>query len=740
MAKILKGTYLWNVDLSTPPFVAATWVFTNKAYTNYGMTTVSGINVEEQNHISYIALAGGHEITYIAKTNDWLYKGAFRMITFTCDEEIDDFWYNWFIENTISLGEAVELTGTWQWNDILYGCYADPNREWAEGDIVSHENVNAIITASGNSIQAIRMLTSNKVDSATNTQAFNLVYVGMDIGGTGVDLFQPYSFDDIQGEGVWYGKGCKTITFLPGTTVSGVFYSWLMLNAQSVELCELSGRWKWNNVPAYHTRDFEKVKLNFKSGNTDMKYMLVENDDDSSVADLTYVSSNLDHEVYGFSDQSVKNVYALSGIWCFNDVLLPPSQSMVVNLVNTITEGWSDEDNRVEKLKVDLYNSATGSMGVWYDSRSVYGDFDEDGTREWLDDYSPSEYTKGIKTLIFGSDDSVEIVSEEFYTWFTANARVIEGEVTKLEKDWTDISYKVIDFDTPQAVTKEFYDWFTANATEQALTEISGVWRFKSDISSQYEYPWWENSDVSYEPVSFTTVVNNKTYVGMRYGKGSDEKALLEYGSYIEPGEVIEYRAVYDHPDRDWIHELTDIIIDFGSNPQLISSGLYGWLKDRATRDIRRLSGTWVLKDKLSAYYGETIIIGPGDYSFTNQGKQYAKLSISGSLDDSGRPIIKYDDSVVYEYDKWHIDTYKIISIIDYLLLTENDYEWFMNNLADREHLLIEKTTLMEIADVIRAKTGKTDSILVSKLKGEIDRIQPILGDVVSVSIREIET
>lgn len=593
------------------------------------------------------------------------------------------------------------LYGTYLWNEVVNPLSQD------QSEPIFNENVNASIATSGRRIQAIQVVMSQQA-------SVNIFYVGTDVGGTGVDSFKTY-------DGTWHGKGNRTITFNSDTTVSNTFYDWFITNTQSVELCELSGRWKWNDIPAYHTRDFDIVKMNFKSGFTDMEYMLVYPDEQGLSSDIAYMSQKFRHEAYGNMVNGNRGwIKPAFGIIDFGDD---------IQLVTKEFYDWFTA-NATEQTLVEI-------RGVWSLNDDIiktesedWDSFDLTGTWRWKFSLSESiapftaeladvKVNWDISNVVYSLNKLV-VTSNNFsmYYW-------LPNETLAYSNGWEfqapsepeiifgkDYSVKLdgIAYD-------EFCEWLAASA--ERIDTIA------DEVDTEI-----------YEPVSFKTYVDNKSYAGIRMLYKNTELSTtmdLYYATYYERNELVAYTQVYRV--NTWINESTNRTIDFGDTSQLVSSEFYEWLTANAMEASYEISGLWTFNKELSEYPSTPITIS-GERWFINVAER-SKLSLDPH-GLNGKFTIKYDDLLVFYDGEWVDDYYRVLRIVGSIRVPAAFYRWFMDN-AEREQLLIDKSTLIDIGDAIRAKTGKTEAIKVSDLANEIAKITTASNGIVSVSIREIK-
>lgn len=590
------------------------------------------------------------------------------------------------------------LNGTYLWNEVVNPLSQE------QSEPIFNENVNASIATSGHRIQAIQVVMSQRT-------SVDIFYVGTDVGGTGVDSFKTY-------DGTWYGKGNRTITFNSDTAVSNTFYDWFIVNTQSVELCELSGRWKWNDIPAYHTRDFDVVKMNFKSGFTDIEYMMVYPDEQGLSSDIAYMSQKFRHEAYG-------NVVNGDRGW------IKPAFRII---------DFGDDIQMVTKEFYDWFTANATKQtlveirGVWSlnDELKRWKLFDLTGTWHWKNSLSTSiasftaEFTD-VKVSCgpgaYHSLDKIEIEKTSdcitmYYSMPETTIAYINGWDRPHDSGIPEIIFgKDYSVKLDGIAYDEFCEWLAASA--ERIDTIA------DEVDTEI-----------YEPVSFKTYVDNKSYAGIRMLFKNTELSTtmdLYYATYYERNESVAYTQVYRV--NTWINESTNRTIDFGDTPQLVSSEFYEWLTANAMEASYEISGLWTFNKELSEYPSTPITIS-GTRWFINVAER-SKLSLDPH-GLNGKFTIKYDDLLVFYDGEWVDDYYRVLRIVGSIRVPAAFYRWFIDN-AEREGLLIDKSTLMDIGDAIRAKTGKTEEIKVSDLANEIAKITTASNGIVSVSIREIK-
>lgn len=149
---------------------------------------------------------------------------------------------------------------------------------------------------------------------------------------------------------------------------------------------------------------------------------------------------------------------------------------------------------------------------------------------------------------------------------------------------------------TPQEVSDEFYTWFTANAVEQ--TQVSGKWKFNSKINSipydvfemsysaSYHESFITDHGANIVPVQFAdaelgnatiTRISPSTFFADMFVDGVPTKFYENFviGGNFENSELSNLCVD--------VKLLADIETNFGADPQYVSVAFYNWLMENAT-------------------------------------------------------------------------------------------------------------------------------------------------------------
>lgn len=244
----------------------------------------------------------------------------------------------------------------------------------------------------------------------------------------------------------------------------------------------------------------------------------------------------------------------VKGTWRFNDVLIGRMYAT---------------DPEVSDSASVYVSFQTEYSGMMIDCTGFLLDPDEnDVTR--MDYYLSDEYA-----AMLGSDNATVYVNSAWNGVF--------GE-----------SVKTVVFPTEQEVSDEFYAWLTANAVEQVEYTVSGKWRF-NDVLTQYG-----DAGVTYEiPVSFKAIVNGDVPVEVTCNKmvalyvlQPSVEMMLMYGVSamnpdISPSLGTELPADFYVYNNGWhTADFSEGIktVDFGTEPQTVSSEFYDWLAENAVQ------------------------------------------------------------------------------------------------------------------------------------------------------------
>ena len=146
------------------------------------------------------------------------------------------------------------------------------------------------------------------------------------------------------------------------------------------------------------------------------------------------------------------------------------------------------------------------------------------------------------------------------------SAAEVDAETTLLS--FLDDSFSVVDFGTePQEVSEEFYEWFTSNAKIRTVYTVSGVWKFGEDVTADPEgvsqYVNFISSDTEYALI----YCDYEEKEGCHIVNYTDELGKEGGDYYCNGWEGYEYRT-----------------IDFGTEPQEVSEKFYIWFTANAVK------------------------------------------------------------------------------------------------------------------------------------------------------------
>ena len=213
---------------------------------------------------------------------------------------------------------------------------------------------------------------------------------------------------------------------------------------------------------------------------------------------------------------------------------------------------------------------------------------------------------------------------------------------------WMIEEYKIVDFGlTEQVVSKEFYEWFTANATpyNEPTYVLSGKWQFNDTLTQT----GWASDVTKHEYINFTVSYHNND--GSLY---EAEKSFMTFGIRSFGGRTCSYFAMHNdagsnghvyaqyHYDgsnceiissgvtaNTWWQNISNPVVDFGTNSQTVSQEFYEWFTANATpyeEPTYVLSGKWQFNEDLLDNVNTDNIIQP--IMFTTNNVQYTEMHI----------------------------------------------------------------------------------------------------------------
>lgn len=241
---------------------------------------------------------------------------------------------------------------------------------------------------------------------------------------------------------------------------------------------------------------------------------------------------------------------------------------------------------------------------------------------------------------------------------------------------WASEDYRWITVAYPQTVSDEFYTWLTANAEQYSY--INGKWEFRFE-TSETEWPMLESEDYLDVFVNFSC--NGDTYNKITFNPPeiADGKISFSYRN----DSLIE-RLVYDASwgDDRWVDEAYRTI-DFGTEMQLVPERFYTWMESGAYFRST-LIGVWTITAEKLEPIDDTWYV-----PFKSNGKTYSSFVYDGS---GAEAILRYDNDAVYNFtqSKWIVgDKYKTINFgVSSLTPYYSLYKWI--------HMHAEQCTVLE--------------------------------------------
>ena len=114
--------------------------------------------------------------------------------------------------------------------------------------------------------------------------------------------------------------------------------------------------------------------------------------------------------------------------------------------------------------------------------------------------------SNGVAYSMIGRQNFSSAVEEpcKYYTMWYAYAKTTTGEKRVLrDYSWDSAAYRLISFNGPQVVTEEFYNWFVANA--KPVVTLEGKWKFNETLTI--------DTEVEATEISYTFIGRTGTYL-----------------------------------------------------------------------------------------------------------------------------------------------------------------------------------------------------------------------------------
>lgn len=282
------------------------------------------------------------------------------------------------------------------------------------------------------------------------------------------------------------------------------------------------------------------------------------------------------------------------------------AQTAKLSVDLTTLSGWANlsAGNHTIKIKAKGtgYKDSELSAGVTV-SKAASTVTLEAGTYKWNDSVSLIDIDQDIEFTSNNTQYTI-IKSNEgraVITYTTSYMAAVYNNGA-----WTDNSYKTITLSTDQQVSQEFYTWFIANANKVYTLEAGTYkWTGNPDIMTGYF-----NSVPGSDNISLSFQSNSVTYnsITLLYEKGTKytHKRIL-YGS------TMAYRDDVDNGtfNSRWLNDNYRTITL--STPQTVSAEFYNWAITQGNL-VKQAGQKWTLNSEVDI----ASIVGAGDTVYLN--------------------------------------------------------------------------------------------------------------------------
>ena len=368
-----------------------------------------------------------------------------------------------------------------------------------------------------------------------------------------------------------YGDGIKTITVTADTEVTDDFYTWFNANTEEVKPIATV---TYNsetiaNLNAGQTATLKCAGMNMA---TDVVVEIAENIGGGSSGgecDKLHVievdelpTENIDdNALYKVGDAYYQHKGEFLDIWVLDDYT-----DDLESLVKEYTEQGANVQLYYARTKPTDNIQITDARANFH----VYFIEDEDNAfvymqGMWID------IGTALELPYVGAVENTESI-------IVRSAEDVWGLYAVVHKGWKNYPWvhQEVTSDTGALLIEGngTYDVSTQDRVTVDVDSVDGVWEFNNTIVTSHNYKFSTVRDYS---VRFTTRLNGETVEGIGMGLGEDHSAYtLQY--YFADGSYAFAFAPYA-PLWDELR-----LVDFGTEPQIVSAEFKAWLNENATK------------------------------------------------------------------------------------------------------------------------------------------------------------
>lgn len=395
-----------------------------------------------------------------------------------------------------------------------------------------------------------------------------------------------------------FDEGIKTITFTSEQDVSDEFYARFTANATEVKPKTLKGTWRFNEVlTVMDTYGQQSVNFTVNVVYEGMSATAV-----CTGIELANIDDGLDRLYFVSITEGFEGDI---GVWSTGGWYTDTFGEGIKTITFTTEQEVSE----------DFYN--------WFVANATEvkttikaGTYRFNDVLTELNQYIEQPINFTVNAVVL--DEHNVVTGTKIVALPTANVSylvMIEIEGVTLPGEFTVCSGNVwyyddygediqtITFPTDSEVSPEFYAWFTANAVEVVEHTVSGVWKFKEELTKP------TTPITEYVNYSVTTLMKPSDVVMQGNCNRltvltEDEDVLIyriessipDYSAVVPyPMPTIVYCFTVDdsNPTLGWNYTDYDEgikTIDFGTEPQTVSAEFYEWLTANATQPTAKIT------------------------------------------------------------------------------------------------------------------------------------------------------
>jgi hypothetical protein len=410
------------------------------------------------------------------------------------------------------------------------------------------------------------------------------------------------------------------------------------------------------------------ITLNFDSNITEIKEWHYSGTVTTSGQSIEFPGTNTNFSVTLTDGYILNTVVASSGTisditsnsfkWTFGDsanititLTSKRSNTMRKQIDLTTLPGWANLSSGNHTIKIKAkgtgYKESELSAGVTV-SKAASTVTLSAGTYKFVD--SPT-FTSSFNETVSYASNNVD--------WDKFRVNAVQNIITYgipntnayVNRAWANTAYQTITLATDQQVSQEFYTWFTANANKDYTLEAGTYkWVGNPNIAAGYF-----NSVVGSEDITLSFQSNSVNYdsISLLYATGTGyTHRRISYDS------TMAYRDDFDNGtfNARWINDAYRTIII--STPQIVYAKFYKWAITDGNLVKQATGETWLLNNDLSSANNISV-----DVNFISNNTECTKFNYTSSKGGILTYIVKATTEAMVVYTaSWNSTAYRTVT------------------------------------------------------------------------------